>query len=359
MPNLMRTMIGATALALMSLSPAALAASHGGSHSGGGHGGVSRGGFHSSGGHAGVAPRGPRSGGGADHGYRGGYHGGGHHGGGYHGGGRYWGGYWGPYWSSWWWWGSPYWGWGPSGYIYSDGRARRYAQSRYGVVDTGVSPEEAEVWLDGKYIGTADDFDGYPDYLYLRSGKYHVEFRLKGYETYASDIEIGRGEKIGFKQELKLQPGQSKLQDFPPSKGMPSGRFFRQGAEPDVPNAPAVRDRRQDRHAEDDFDVRRDRVGRYEGEDEEDEDAPKKTPSRESRSDKATLRLKVTPEDAAVYVDDRYVGTGAEVGRTREGFRTEPGKRVITIVRPGYKPRTIEVEPKAGAKVDVVVELEK
>ena len=42
---------------------------------------------------------------------------------------------------------------------------------RYAVVKTDVSPEEAQVFLDGKYIGTADDFDGMPDYLYLGAGE--------------------------------------------------------------------------------------------------------------------------------------------------------------------------------------------
>ena len=33
---------------------------------------------------------------------------------------------------------------------------------RWAAVNTDVSPEEARVFLDGRYIGTADDFDGYP-----------------------------------------------------------------------------------------------------------------------------------------------------------------------------------------------------
>lgn len=350
MLGLTRRAVPVAALALALAAPAALSApprgssgSHSGSHSG----------SRSGGGMTVAPPRGHGSGGGGS------YHGGGYHSGGYRWGRhRGWGGFYGPYWSSWWWWGSPYWGWGPTVYIYDDD-TRGYGRSRFGVVKTDVSPDEAEVYLDGKYIGTADDFDGYPDFLYLQPGKYHIEFQLKGYETYATDIEIGRGETQRFNQRLKLVPGVSKLHELPPSKGMPHGRVFGPGAVPVTPREPAVRDRRSAEDEEPDVDVERDRVGRFD----EDEDVPRKAPKGDARlgprPEKATLRLKVTPDDAAVYVDDKYVGTGAEVGRTSEGFMAAPGKRSITIVRPGYKARTIEVDAKAGAKVDVVVELEK
>ncbi|MGZ6970702.1 MAG: PEGA domain-containing protein, partial [Thermoanaerobaculia bacterium] len=78
---------------------------------------------------------------------------------------------------------------------------------RYAIVKTDVSPEEALVFLDGKYIGTADDFDGSPDYLYLGAGKYHIEFRLPGYQTYATDLNVSRGQRVRLDEKLKLEPG--------------------------------------------------------------------------------------------------------------------------------------------------------
>src|SRR5881409_1844489 len=32
-------------------------------------------------------------------------------------------------------------------------------------IDTDIHPERAEIWLDGHYIGIADQFDGFPRYL--------------------------------------------------------------------------------------------------------------------------------------------------------------------------------------------------
>jgi len=78
-----------------------------------------------------------------------------------------------------WGWG---WGWGWPGYYgpaYGPGYVYGPA-AQWAVIDTDISPEEARVYLDGRYIGTADDFDGWPDYLYLRRGHYRIEFRMDG-----------------------------------------------------------------------------------------------------------------------------------------------------------------------------------
>ena len=118
---------------------------------------------------------------------------------------------------------------------------------RYAIVKTDVSPEEAQVFLDGKYIGTADDFDGMPDYLYLGPGKYHLEFRLPNYQTFATDLDVSRGQRVRLDQKLKLEPGKSALDQFPPeSKGTPLGRVFTKGGpEASGPEAEATRLRRR------------------------------------------------------------------------------------------------------------------
>ncbi len=120
-----------------------------------------------------------------------------------------------PSWGWGWGWGfggwyDPYWyGYGPYyrpysryGYGYGYGRPGNWA-----VVDTDVSPESARVYLDGQYIGTADDFDGYPDYLYLRRGHYRLEFRLDGFETRTIDVDARPGVKIDVDDKLARVPG--------------------------------------------------------------------------------------------------------------------------------------------------------
>ena len=62
-------------------------------------------------------------------------------------------------------------------------------------------PEEALLYLDGRFIGSADDFDGHPDYLYLEPGVYELEesarsgiglpiIRARSFE-FTADLELG------------------------------------------------------------------------------------------------------------------------------------------------------------------------
>ena len=320
----------------------------------------------------------------------GGYPGGGYPGRGYHGGGRrgwycpptyypstswYWGGPW-----NWWWGWGPYWGlgsgwrWGWGGGVYVINESTP-ASDQYGRVDTDVSPEAAEVYLDGTLIGQADDFDGFPDHLYLETGKYRLEFRHPYYETIVKEIDIQAGQAVRFNDEMKLLPGKKKLQVVDPKDtGTPLGRIFgKPGTQGDQTSG--------------------DRTGRFEVKgapgveiDEDDEDlveldaldedgqvpAPPAPPARPEAwratepkgadlapSAQGRLRFEIEPDDSAVYVDDRYVGTAKELAGLSRGLRVNPGRHVVTVVRPGYGSKTVDVESKPGAAIDVVIELEK
>jgi hypothetical protein len=71
-----------------------------------------------------------------------------------------------------------------------------------GAVDTDLSPEEAAIYVDGKYVGTADDFDGLPGYLLLPPGTYRIEAYLHGYEPLELEIEVRAGQRLRLTQEL-------------------------------------------------------------------------------------------------------------------------------------------------------------
>ena len=382
-PRFLRpSLIATAALAVaMTLAPQAAAQARGGSgHGGSGHGG---GGGHSVGsshsGGVGHSSGGSRVSGSHVGGSRvGTWHGGGSHGGGWYNG-RYrrggWGYYpyswgWDPFYSSW------LWG-GPSVYVVTgddgegdgsaDGSVGVSARTgRYAVFKTDVSPEEALVFLDGKYIGTAGDFDGMPDYLYLGAGKYHLEFRLPGYQTFATDLDVSRGQRVRLDQKLKLEPGKSALDQFPPeSKGTPLGRVFSKGGseaggpEAEEEEAPRAPRRALQRAPRDDgwsdrgmAPAPRERVP-------EERMDMRPEPLPRPAGNRARMRFKVTPEDAAVYVDDKYLGAGEDLAANPRGVVTDPGTHTITVARPGYKTKTVDITVRIGAPVDVVVELEK
>ncbi len=288
------------------------------------------------------------------------YHGG--YGGHYGGGGRY-GGYWGPRYGGWWgggwggwggWWDPwPYWG-GVA--IYSSPQAR-LAPGRFAAIDLEVKPDSAEVLLDGAYVGKADDFDGVPGFLYLLPGKYRLEFRHPLYAPITVDLEVGRGQKVEVSREMKLLLGKGKLDSFdPPDRGTPLGRVFGPGATPVDPRRPRDRQGPSRRSGE---------GGDYGIGTQMDRSEEPMPPAKEPETRPALRRVirpridwTVSPADASIYLDDRFLGTAEDLN-AGGGTRTELGPHTVTVVRPGFKTKTIEIEVKPASPLKVGVQLEK
>lgn len=104
------------------------------------------------------------------------------------------------FWGAWpWYWTSPYYdpywyhpGYSTYPYAYPYPESYYYAPT-IGYVKTDVDPEEAEVYLDGKKVGIADNYDGWPGYLKVIPGKHHLVFRLKSYEDLVLDVDVAAG----------------------------------------------------------------------------------------------------------------------------------------------------------------------
>lgn len=257
-------------------------------------------------------------------------------------------------------WGWGWWGWpGYYGY-YGPGYDRPYAYGpsvEWARIDTDVSPEEAQVYLDGRYIGTADDFDGYPDYLYLKPGRYRIEFRLEGYETLTRQIEARPGMSLDFKDRLHKIPGASQYGSYERPKQQQQGEVLRYygkrrgsaeaidpSSQPPRASASATEgsDEDQTPPAEDRPPAPRPRRDQY-GERGAWRDSQR--PRAEART---RLRLTVEPTDAAVYVDNRFVGTAEEVNSLERGVSVSPGKHTVTVSRPGFRDKTSDVTVEQG-----------
>ncbi len=76
-------------------------------------------------------------------------------------------------------------------------------------------------------------------------------------------------------------------------------------------------------------------------------------------ADTGRLRIHVTPEDAAVYLDDRLLGTAEDLAASIRGVRATEGEHTIVVTRPGYTTKTIPVRAQAGSSVDVSIALDK
>ncbi|HEX2798868.1 MAG TPA: carboxypeptidase-like regulatory domain-containing protein, partial [Thermoanaerobaculia bacterium] len=165
------------------------------------------------------------------------------------------------------------------------------------------------------------------------------------------------GQRVRLDQKLKLEPGKSALDQFAPeSKGTPLGRVFTKGpdgtGEAAPPPAPRHTNRRDDGWSDRDTPPPGERVS------EEYMDV-RPEPLPRPAGNRARMRFKVTPEDAAVYVDDKYLGAGGDLAANPRGVVTDPGTHSITVTRPGYKSKTVDITVRIGAPVDVVMELEK
>lgn len=272
------------------------------------------------------------------------HRGGGHHGGIYYPYGYY--GYWPSFW--WGWWDYPYYpyGYGP----YGHGEPRYYGRGDVGALDFDVSPGRTEIFLDGEYIGKVDAFDGWPRYLWLPKGTYDVVLYLDGFKTIARQITIYPGSMIDL--DDRMEPGESVRPEDIASKSHERRderlRYERER-----------RERLERGETGDDEEDWRDRVRRERGyrrddpyfEDEEEEIAA-------DAERKGRLRLEVDPEDASVYLDGRFVGTGTELAMMRGGLPVSPGEHKLAVVRPGRKAEERSFEVAAGEEVELEVELE-
>ena len=294
----------------------------------------------------------------------------GHSGGGFHGGyyGSYgypYGGYYGPYgyWPGFWWWGG-WWGWDYPYYGYGRGPGYGYGYGRgdLGALDLDVSPGRTEVYVDGEYLGKVDAFDGWPRYLWLPKGTYDIVFYLDGFKTIARQITVYPGTVIDI--DDRMEPGPSTRPEDLASKSherrdsrIQYEKERRERIERGEPgDDDSWRDRvRRDRGTMRDHDYDRDRDDHDVDRDDRAEEV--EVPSADAQG-KGRLRLDVEPEDASVYVDGRFVGTGTELGMMRGGLPLAPGEHKLAVVRPGHRAeeRDFKVEPGEDVKLDVELE---
>jgi hypothetical protein len=245
--------------------------------------------------------------------------------------GLYYGGY--PYYGSsyyGWPWGYPYYGWGYYGPRYYYPRYESgYVRARgdiLGGLDLNIKPKKSEVYLDGMLIGTAGKYDGYPGYLWVPEGKHRLVFYRPGFATMVRDVEVLGGVVIDLRldlepgestrpEELALEPVESRLPVA--SRKLPAPRDSPARAVPD--EEPLVLD---------------------------------------TRSEPARLVLRVVPEDASVYLDGRFLGTGSELSRLHSGLLVDGGDHLLEVVRPGYEGRVVEFSVIEGEEEELKVTLD-
>ena len=98
-------------------------------------------------------------------------------------------------------------GWYPRATYFADrGYFGRGYASDLGELRLRVSPRWADVYVDGFYAGTVDQFDGVFQSLKLESGPYLIEIVAPGYEPLEVNVRISPGEKVTYRGDLRREP---------------------------------------------------------------------------------------------------------------------------------------------------------
>jgi len=242
----------------------------------------------------------------------------------------------------------------------------------YGEVRLEVKPKEAKVYVDGGYVGTVDDFDGWWQRLELPAGPHRLVIREQGFAPYAQTIRIYPGQD--FKIKYQMEAGQDVISDkdmrLNPDEYGRRDNYYRDRRydnrdryQPrgDYQQGDNDRDQYQpdnsgnDRGYQPGDNNRGDDRGYQQG----DNDRGSYSQPGDRDSNRQTLVLQVEPRDATVYIDGNYYGT-ADVNESGElSILLAPGKHRVEVVRPGFESYSKEVTVSGDKNSRLDIRLEK
>lgn len=71
------------------------------------------------------------------------------------------------------------------------------------------------------------------------------------------------------------------------------------------------------------------------------------------------LRLRVSPPDAAVYLDGEFLARADELARLHGAIPVAAGLHVVEVVRPGFEGETREIDVTGDRPVELTLALER
>ncbi len=167
--------------------------------------------------------------------------------------------------------------------IYSD--VHSYKEEGLGAYDINIRPKDADIFLDGVYVGQADDFDGSPKFLVVKPGTHTIVAKKRGYKTYRVRVSVNPGEQININK--KLEP-----------------EYFRERQEVYENEKPA---------------------------------SPKVAKAFDNVRGTVKINFQVNNENAKVYFDNHFVGTIAEIKQLHKPLIAETSVKSVTIEHDGVK----------------------
>ncbi len=188
-----------------------------------------------------------------------------------------------------------------------------------------VVPDDADVLLDGKFIGEAYEFSDPGSALRLNSRNHELVIKKKGYVEEVIDLYDYSTRDITIRLKLlkdrkyysSIKEPRKKVEEKAKSEYIPK-------TEPEKKPPPAPKP-------------------------EEEETTKIKEP--------VNVTLEISPKESSIYLDGRFWGISPESGRI-ENLRLKPGRYTLEVVKPGYKSckKKLDVKDK---NIKLIIKLEK
>ena len=237
-----------------------------------------------------------------------------------------------PYYANPYWFGDPWYGWysypwrpyGPVGYYgYPEGSIR-----------LEVTPRDAEVYVDGYYAGTVDDFDGAFQRLRVEPGEHEIEVYREGFRPFRQKVYLTPDKTFRIRQPLAplAQGEQSEPRpqpsNPPPQAGQPSPRMPRGGPGRRMPPPQQGSDPRGGQPQE---------------------------PRGGQAAAHGAVAIRVQPPDAEISIDgENWRGPG---GQDRLVIDLAEGSHTVEIRKAGYRTYATQVDVRRGETTPLNVSL--
>lgn len=206
----------------------------------------------------------------------------------------------------------------------------------HGFLDLDVKPENAEVFIDGKLMGTCDQFDGNPGYLFLKPGNYLITFKKEGYLTFEREIAMRAGIELEFNTRLIEVPakdgyiGEKEPQEFTITEKALTDVQDASTVTP-APNGPLPSHETMDDTVGQTPPALIEKSGPGGTVSEEMEQQP------EVMTGQGTVQFRVFPDQVAVYIDRVFIGTSSTLNEKKDGLTLPAGPHQLDLVAPGYQ----------------------
>jgi len=186
-----------------------------------------------------------------------------------------------------------------------------------------IVPDDADVLLNGKFIGAAYEFSSPRSALRLASRLNELVFKKEGYSEESVDLRTYSSRNITLRLNLESLALKSAVEA--PKKNLPPNKndeAYKAESETPPP-LPA---------------------------------AEKTSPAKDQFL--TSIIVAVIPVETALYIDGKFWGVAPETGKI-ENLRLEPGKHVFEAFKPGYKNYKKEISIPKQEKFSLDIALQK